>query len=168
MENLQNGVDALEKIPLNEKDLMLLEKLQVDCRKSLKEIASEVGMPMSTVHEKIKRFEKVGIIKSYRAMLNEKKLDFDVTAFIMASTKYLGGEKDFQRKIGERVASLSHVLETYTINGDWDLLIKVKFKNVHELGKFVSERVRTIPGIDKTLTILSVDEIKEDTILKLR
>jgi len=168
MENLQKGVDALEKILLNEKDLMLLEKLQVDCRKSLKEIASEVGMPMSTVHEKIKRFEKVGIIKSYRAILNEKKLGFDVTAFIMASTKYFGGEKDFQRNIGEKVASLPHVLETHTISGDWDLIIKVKFKNVHELGKFVNERIRTIQGIEKTMTMVSIDEIKEDTVLKLR
>lgn len=167
-EILQNGVSVLKEISLTEKDMLLLEKLQTDCRKSLKEIAKEVGIPMSTVHEKIKRFEKVGLIKSYRALLDEKKLDFDVTAFIMASTKYIDGDKNFQRKIGEKVASLPYVLETHTINGDWDLMIKVKFRNVHDLGKFIAERIRTIPGIDKTLTILSVDEIKEDTILKLR
>ena len=157
----------MEKILVNERDMSLLEKLQKDCRKSLKEIATEVGMPMSTVHEKIKRFEKTGLIKSYRALIDEKRLGFDVTAFIMASTKCIEGDKNFQRKLGETIASLPHVLETHTINGDWDLLIKVKFKNVHELGKFVAEKVRTVPGIDKTVTIVSIDEIKEDTILKL-
>jgi DNA-binding Lrp family transcriptional regulator len=160
-------VGILKEISLSEKDLLLLEKLQVDCRKSLKEIAKEVGMPMSTVHEKIKRFEKTGVIKSYRAMLNEKKLGFGVTAFIMASTKYFGGGKNFQREIGEKVASLPHVLETHTISGDWDLIIKVKFRNVHELGKFVNERIRIIQGIDKTVTMVCIDEIKEDTTLKL-
>lgn len=157
----------MEEIPLSEKDKLLLERLQTDCRKSLKEIAKEVEMPMSTVHEKIKRFEKTGLIRGYRTLLNEKKLGFGVTAFVMASTKYLGGEKNFQRQIGEKVASLPHVLETHTVNGEWDLLIKVKFKNVHELGKFVDEKIRTIPGIDKASTVLSVDEIKEDTFLKI-
>ena len=139
----------------------------MDCRKSLKEISKEVGMPMSTVHEKIKKFENAGLIRAYRALIDEKKLGFDVTAFIMASTKYLGGEKDFQTKIGNRVASLPHVLETHTVNGEWDLLIKVKFKSVHELGKFVDEKIRTIPGIEKTVTMVSIEEIKEDTMLKL-
>ncbi|MEM3555148.1 MAG: Lrp/AsnC family transcriptional regulator [Candidatus Micrarchaeia archaeon] len=157
----------MEKILLNEKDLLLLEKLQLNCKKSLKQLANEVGMPMSTVHEKINKFERTGIIKAYRAILDEKKLDFSVTAFIMACTEYIGGEKTFQHNIGEKVASLPQVLETHTISGDWDLLIKVKFKNVHELGKFVNERIRTIKGITKTVTLVSIDEIKEDTFLKL-
>ncbi|QLJ52773.1 MAG: Transcriptional regulator, AsnC family [Candidatus Fermentimicrarchaeum limneticum] len=166
-QNLQKEVVALEKIRANEEDLLLLEMLQTDCRKSLKEIAKKAGMPMSTVHEKIKRFEKTGLIKSYRALLDEKKLGFDVTAFIMASTEYLGGDKNFQRKLGEKVASLPNVLGVHTVSGDWDLIIKVKFKGVQQLGKFVNESVRTIPGIDKTMTMVSIDEIKEDTILTL-
>jgi len=168
MENLQKEVINLEKISLTEKDLLLLEELQVHCRRSLKEIATEVGMPMSTVHEKIKRFEKMGVIKSYRALLNEKKVGLGVTAFIMACTEYIKGERTFQRNIGERVSSLPYVLETHTLSGDWDLLIKVKCENVHELGKFVNERIRTIQGISKTVTMVSIDEIKEDTVLTIR
>jgi DNA-binding Lrp family transcriptional regulator len=158
----------LEEISLTEKDLFLLEELQENCRRSLKDISKEVKMPMSTVHEKIKRFEKAGLIRGYRTLLDEKKLGFDITAFIMVSTKNVSGDKDFQRKIADKVASLPHVLETHTMQGDWDLIIKVKFRNIHELGKFVDERVRTIAGIDKTLTAVSMDEVKEDTILKLR
>lgn len=158
----------MEKIPADEENLLILEILQNDCKKSLKEIAKEVGMPMSTVHEKIKRFEKLKLIKNYRAVLDDKKLGFDVTAFIMVATKYTGGEKTFQRSIGEAVSSLPHVLETHTLSGEWDLIIKVKFRDVYELGKFVNESIRTIPGIDKTMTMVSIDEIKEDTVLKLR
>ncbi|MCX6775977.1 MAG: Lrp/AsnC family transcriptional regulator [Candidatus Micrarchaeota archaeon] len=158
----------MEKILADEENLLLLEILQNDCKKSLKEIARELGMPMSTVHEKIKKFEKMGLIKSYRAVLDEKKLGFDVTAFIMVATRCSGGEKTFQRNIGETVSSLPHVLETHTLSGEWDLIVKVKFKDVHELGKFVNESIRTIPGIEKTMTMVSIDEIKEDTALKLR
>lgn len=158
----------MEKIPSDEKDLLLLEILQEDCKKSLKEIAKEVGIPMSTVHEKIKRFEKMKLIKNYRAVLDDKKLGFDVTAFIMVATRCAGGEKTFQRSIGETVSALPHVLETHSLSGEWDLVIKVKFRDVHELGKFVNERIRTIPGIEKTMTMVSIDEIKEDTALKLR
>lgn len=157
----------MEKISLHEKDIILLDKIQNNCRKSLKEIASEVGIPMSTVHEKIKRFEKIGLIKSYRALIDEKKLGFDVTAFIMASTSCVEGDKTFQSKLGETIASLPHVLEVHVISGDWDMLIKVKFKSLHDLGKFVTERIRTTSGIDKTMTLVSIDSIKEDMALKL-
>ncbi|NYZ76020.1 Lrp/AsnC family transcriptional regulator [Candidatus Micrarchaeota archaeon] len=157
----------MEKIPTNEEDMLLLEILQKDCKKSLKEIAKEVGIPMSTVHEKIKRFENMRLIKNYRAVLDEKKLGFGVTAFIMACTEYIKGERTFQRNIGEKVASLPYVLETHTLSGEWDLLIKVKCENVHQLGKFVNERIRTIQGISKTVTMVSIDEIKEETALKL-
>ena len=158
----------MEKIPTDEESLLLLEILQNDCKKSLKEIAREMGMPMSTVHEKIKRFEKLKLIKGYRAVLDEKQLGFTVTAFIMVATRCSGGEKTFQRSIGETVSSLPHVLETHTLSGEWDLLVKVKFKDVRELGKFVNESIRTIAGIEKTMTMVSIDEIKEDTAINLR
>src|SRR5271157_4153646 len=138
--NYMKDVSILEEIHLTENDMLLLEELQINCRRSLKDMAKRVKMPMSTVHEKIKRFEKAGLILGYRTLLDEKKLGFDITAFIMASTKYITGDRYFQRNLGEKVASLPHVLEVHTMQGDWDLLIKVKFKNVQELGKFVDEK----------------------------
>ncbi|MEM3703752.1 MAG: winged helix-turn-helix transcriptional regulator, partial [Candidatus Bathyarchaeia archaeon] len=73
---------------LDEKDLAILALLQDNCRMTAKEIAQKIGSPITTVFAKIKRMEQLEIIKEYRAILNHKKLDFGVTAFILASFSY--------------------------------------------------------------------------------
>ena len=49
----------------------------------------------------------------------------------------------------------------HIISGDWDLIIKVKAEDIGAVGKFVIDKLRTIKGIEKTLTCLAFDTVKE-------
>ena len=44
---------------------------------------------------------------------------------------------------------------------DWDILIKVKEKDVAAIGRFVVDKLRTVRGIEKTLTCMVFDTAKE-------
>jgi DNA-binding Lrp family transcriptional regulator len=68
-----------------------------------------------------------------------------------------------QRSIAERIAKFSEVQEVHIITGDWDLLIKVKGKDVDTIGKFVIDRLRLVKGIEKTLTCMVFETCKETT-----
>jgi DNA-binding Lrp family transcriptional regulator len=58
------------------------------------------------------------------------------------------------------------VQEVHIITGDWDFLIKVKEKDVNAVGRFVVDKLRTVPGISKTLTIMVFDPVEAWTSLK--
>jgi DNA-binding Lrp family transcriptional regulator len=149
---------------LDQKDLEILKVIQEDSKKSSKEIARVVGSLIPTVYAKIKRMEKLGVIKHYKAVLDAKKLGKGTTAFILASFTYRtpGIEKTLsQRKIAERIAKFPEVQEVHIITGDWDMLIKVKARDVEEIGKFVIDKLRKIEGIDKTLSCLVYETAKE-------
>jgi DNA-binding Lrp family transcriptional regulator len=51
----------------------------------------------------------------------------------------------------------------HIITGDWDLLIKVKEADVGSIGKLVIDRLRLVKGIEKTLTCMVFETLKETT-----
>lgn len=154
---------------LDEKDIEILNLLQRDCKMTAKTIAQKIDSPVTTVFAKIKRMEELDIIRGYKAILDSRKLNKETIAFILASFSYrLEGEGFLsQREIAKQVGKFPEVQEVHIITGDWDILIKVKEKDVSTIGKFVVDKLRTIKGIEKTLTCMVFDTEKETTDIAL-
>jgi len=150
---------------IDEKDLAILNLLQKNCRMTAKDVAQTIDSPVTTVFAKIKRMEELGIIKNYKAVLDTQKLNRGTTAFILASVSYRlkEGAALSQRKIAKEIAKLPEVQEVHIITGDWDILIKVKEKDVGAIGKFVIDKLRMVEGIEKTLTCMVFETEKETT-----
>jgi len=149
---------------LDNDSLEILKALQENCKIPIADIADKLGSPTSTIYAKIKRMEKLGIITDYKAVLDAKQLDSGATAFILASFAYRppGVEHPLsQREIAAEVAHFPEVQEVHIITGDWDILIKVKTKDVEAVGQFIIDRMRTVKGIEKTLTCMVFNTVKE-------
>ncbi len=150
---------------LTHKDLKILSLLQKNCKMTAKDIAKNINSPVTTVFAKIKKMEELEIIKDYKAVLNSHKLNKGTTAFILASFSYRIREGDSlsQRKIAKEIAKFPEVQEVHIITGDWDILIKIKEKDVETIGKFVIDKLRIVEGIEKTLTCMVFETEKETT-----
>jgi len=156
------------KPELDEKDLAILTLLQKNCRMTAREIARKIDSPITTVFAKMRRMEQQKVIKEYKAILDSKKLNLGTTAFILASFSYRNGETPLsQRVIAEQIARFPEVQNVHIISGDWDILIKIKEENVDAIGNFVIDKLRTVKGIEKTLTCMVFDTQKETTELTL-
>ena len=155
---------------LDEKDLAILAMIQENSKLTAKQIAKKINSPITTVFAKTKRMEELGIIKEYRAILAPEKLDSGTAAFILASVSY-GAKTDdgpvSQRVVAEEISKFAVVQEVHIITGDWDLLIKLKAENVDAIGKFVVDKLRLIRGIEKTLTCMIFETVKETTKIAL-
>jgi DNA-binding Lrp family transcriptional regulator len=133
-----------------------------------REIARKINSPITTVFAKMRRMEQQEVIKEYRAILDSKKLNLGTTAFILASFSYRNGETPLsQRVIAEQIAKFPEVQAVHIISGDWDILIKIKEESVDAVGNFVIDKLRTVKGIEKTLTCMVFDTQKETTELTL-
>jgi len=156
------------KPELDEKDLAILMLLQKNCRMTAREIARKIDSPITTVFAKMRRMEQQEVIKEYKAILDSKKLNLGTTAFILASFSYRNGETPLsQRVIAEQIAKFPEVQDVHIISGDWDILIKIKEENVDAVGNFVVDKLRTVKGIEKTLTCMVFATQKETTELSL-
>lgn len=151
---------------LDEKDIAILEILQENAKLTVKEISRRIGSPVTTTHSRIKRLEKEGYIKHYRAILDPKKLGYKTTAYILVSFARSSGLD--QREVAEEIARLPQVQEVHIITGDWDILVKVRVRDVEDLGGFILDRIRKIRGVEKTYTSVVLDTTKETTKIPLK
>jgi len=152
------------KKSLDEIDFKILRILQKRCDIPLKEISKSIKIPITTVYNRIRRLREMGIIKGCYGYLNYDKIGYKAVAFILASFEYRikkGSGLISQREIARKIAKLKGVQEVHIISGDWDILIKVRGRDVHEIGNFVLDKLRLIEGIQKTTTCLVFDTAKE-------
>ncbi len=154
-------------VKLDEKDLAILTLIQDNSKLTANQIAKKIGAPITTVFAKTKRMEELGIIRQYRAILNPQKLNLGTSAFILASVSYRTKDDTpiTQRDVAEEIARFPEVQEVHIITGDWDLLVKLRAENVEAVGKFVVDKLRNIKGLDKTLTCMVFETVKESTSL---
>ena len=80
------------------------------------EMAEKVSAPTSTVHYRLKRLERAGIIDGYYAKLNPEKLDIDYIASIKLNIDLTPASYD---AIGEQLSKISGVWTVYMILGDF-------------------------------------------------
>ncbi len=151
---------------LDEKDAAILTLIQKDSKLTAKQISKKVGAPITTVFAKTKRMEELGIIREYHAIVAPEKVNAGTTAFILASVSYIVKSDDMpvsQRAVAAEVAKFPEVQEVHIITGDWDLLIKLRAESVDVIGKFVVDKLRLIKGLEKALTCMVFETVKETT-----
>jgi Lrp/AsnC family leucine-responsive transcriptional regulator len=157
-------------VKLDEKDIAILALIQENSKLTARQIAQRINAPITTVFAKTKRMEERGIIREYRAVLAPEKLDSGTAAFILASVSYRAkadGVPVSQRAVAEEIVKFPEVQEVHIITGDWDLLIKLRAESVESIGKFVVDNLRLIKGLEKTLTCMVFETVKETTKIHL-
>lgn len=144
---------------LDEKDILILEELMKDSRKTTKAIARELDMPRATVHDRIVKMEQRGVIRKYTAVPDYAQLGLGVTAFVLVQFEPEKGVS--QRDTAEEIALLDGIFEVHMISGEYDMLLKVRGASMEEIGKLVIDRLRDIKGVARTLTCAVFTTVKE-------
>jgi len=130
----------MEKMkPIDKKILKLIQEENL-CVPRVTKIAHKLGLPTSTVHERLNKMKKFGVIKGYTAILDPEKLDKGFVAFVFGQMK-LGEKSDLEAAAG-KLAKIPEVQEVYFIAGEWDYIVKLRVKDKNEYYKKVQEVVK--------------------------
>ena len=77
------------------------------------------------------------------------------TAFVLINVE-TGKVPDVVDKLKE----IPQVTEVYSIAGEYDVLVKLRFADIKALGELVPKKLQKIPGITRTVTILTFETHK--------
>ena len=138
-------------------DYKLVELLQQNARMTQMEMASAVGLSQPAVAERMRKLEQEGVISGYSARVNARKVGKDISAFIGVSIEHPRYNAGFAKKI----LALPDVLECHRVTGSDSYLLKVVTENTESLDRLISELLRVIPGVTRTLTSIVTSSIKE-------
>jgi len=142
---------------MDDKDLKIIDRLRDDSRSSYKEIAREVKISDVAVHKRIKNLQKKGVIKKFTVVIDQKKVDKNTTAVLMVKCD-VGSAPE----IAKRLAETPDASEVYTTIGEYDIVAKIRTRDMESLKNLVEKNLRMIRGIHEIRTSVIFDAYKED------
>ncbi len=145
---------------MDEIDRKILEALQSNAREKNSILARKLGMPPTTLKERIKRLEERGVITGYRAVIDQKKLGLEVMAFIGVTLNR--HESSHIREFEKGVKTIPGIRACFHMSGRFDYMLHVTAKNLEELGDLVKTGVTALPDFGKCETFLIFSEIKKE------
>lgn len=147
-------------------DRKILEILQANARISNLDLAEAIGLSPSPCSRRVRHLEESGIIARYVTLLNPKKLDLKLTAFIHISMDRHVPER-FER-FEAKVSSYPEVLECYLITGQSaDYLLKVVVPDMEAYHDFLMGKITCLEGVSGVHSSFALRRPVEKTELPL-
>lgn len=129
-------------------DLQILGSLVDNARVSYADLAEQVGLSAPSTADRVRRLEERGVVRGYSADLDPNALGVDLTAFVSVTLTGAVGRQEFL----DGLAGFPEIVECHHVAGDDDYLLKVHVAGTHGLESFVSDRLKSLPGVARTRT----------------
>ncbi len=143
---------------LDKKDVQILRYLTEHGRDKISEISTNLGIPRATVFERMERLRKEGYIKQYTVKVDYEKIGYPILAYILINFDF---HSDIdQTELARELAKLENVISASVIAGGWDILLMTVHRSMKELSNFVLGKLRSMEGIEKTLSVPIFDLVK--------
>ena len=145
---------------VDEIDSKILTLLQKDGKMTFKEIANELDLTTTPVYERIKKMEKNGVIQSYKAIVDRRKLGLQLLVFCNVSLKE--HQASFLENFENDIVNFPEVISCYHIAGMYDYLIQLTVKDMDEYQVFISKKIANINNIAKVQSSFVMTEVKNN------
>ena len=124
----------------------LLRLLQENSRRTISDLASELGLSRATVQQTMERLERKGVIQGYTIKINPHYQQQQVSAYIMIAV------------VPKKTADIIRQIQKHpqldmlcTISGQYDLIAKVTEATTEALDKSIDD-IATLDGVEQTLS----------------
>jgi DNA-binding Lrp family transcriptional regulator len=143
---------------LDDIDLAIIRELQADGRMTNVELARRLGMSAPPCLRRVRALEEAGVIKGYRALVDEKALGFEIVcfAFVHLASQAEADLAAFQKRIREWPA----VRECWTLSGDIDFILKCVAADLSAFQALVGE-LTGLPNVRTIRTAVALDQVKD-------
>jgi DNA-binding Lrp family transcriptional regulator len=136
---------AVSYTNLDATDSLILELLVADARRSASEIGRLVNLSPAAAKRRIERLEAAGFIRGYTAVLDHAMLGSHLEAF--TELRFAAGTQ--VDDIDLAVADLPEVVESFTLAGDPDALVRLRVRDVDHLKRVLDTMRRARRGSAK-------------------
>jgi Lrp/AsnC family transcriptional regulator, regulator for asnA, asnC and gidA len=155
---LQDDTDLLDDI-----NLKIIDLLSADSSTPFVEIAKQIGISDATVHIRVRRLISAGIISKFTISVDNNRLGYDHLAFMGINV-----DPGTAENVTTALSNLEEVLEIHEMHGRFDLLLKIRAKNLYEMRDIVENKIRKLPSILETELLTVLKTRKEEQIVSLK
>jgi Lrp/AsnC family transcriptional regulator for asnA, asnC and gidA len=136
--------------------------LSKDSSLPIVEIAKQIGISDATVHLRIKHLIAAGIINKFTISIDNDRLGYTYVAFIGVNVV-----PGYTTEVTKYLAGLNEILELHEMLSRFDLLLKLRARNLEEMRDIVVNKVRKFPRIFEIELMTTLKTSKEEQIIDL-
>ena len=129
------------------------------CTPQIARIARKIKEPSTTIHYNIKKLEKDGAIKLYKAVFDYKKIGEGHCAYLLINLS--PDEYGNPERVAKEIAKHPNIESVDIVTGDWELIVKVRTKDQDEFYKFLYNLLYK-EDFQKTLSLVSLKQFKTE------
>jgi len=139
-------------------DRKIAALVQKNSRLSNAEIASAVGLSVSTANDRLRRLAANGVIRSWRAQLDPGTVGAGLCAFMFVDMHF-----EAESVAVQALAARPEVQELHHISGAHSYMMKVRVADTAALQRFMNEQVKPLAAVHRTESFIVLDTAKETT-----
>jgi DNA-binding Lrp family transcriptional regulator len=148
------------RVRLDPLDWRILKELQADGRITNVALSQRVGLSAPPCLRRVRALEEAGLVRGYTALLDEKRLGFEVTAFAMVGL-HAQTEVDL-RTFENRVLAWPLVRECYMMSGETDYILRCVASDLGAFQEFVIKDLTAAPNVASVKTSLAIRRAKAE------
>jgi Lrp/AsnC family leucine-responsive transcriptional regulator len=134
---------------LEDLDRQIVGLLSADGRMSYTDLGRETGLSVSAVHQRVRRLEQRGVIRSYAARIAPEQVGLPLTAFVSLKPNDPAAADD----VPERLSPLASIEECHSVAGEESYIVKVRVSGPAELESLLRE-IRSAAGVNTRTTVV--------------
>lgn len=115
-------------------DVRLVNALSADGRASLRSLAEDLDVSVTTVSNHLEELEDLGVITGYSPNLDYDTLGYDVTAVLQLKV-----EGDAISEISSELENENQMLSVYEVTGDFDIIAIGKYIDTDDMNQQIKE-----------------------------
>lgn len=140
-------------LPIDGVDAHIVSVLLADGRASFRAISDRVGVSPTTVSERVRRLQRLGVIEGFEPRLDQAKLGYGTVATfrIRAATGARG-------RLAAGVTEYRSMVSVFEVAGRYDVLAIGRFPGTDAVRRCARE-LRDRAGVDEVSTTLVLDAV---------
>ncbi|MFH1276037.1 MAG: Lrp/AsnC family transcriptional regulator [Candidatus Woesearchaeota archaeon] len=143
---------------LDDKDRSILEILQEHGDYTTRQIAKKTLLPITTVHNRIQKLKKDGIIKKFTIDIDSEAFDKSFLVYVLVSVNLerIKELKKTQHNIAKELKGFYFTERADVVAGGSDIVMVVRVKDVKEFDQVLLGKIQMIDGVKETKSMISI------------
>ena len=138
----------------------ILQILSGNARMDAEKIAVMLDKPVEEVQKKISEYEREGVIRGYKPLLDYDKIDTELVEAVIEVK--VSPQRDFGfEEIARTISEFNEVSSVYLMSGGYDLHLRVVGRTFKDIALFVAQRLAVLDGVLSTATHFVLTRYKD-------
>lgn len=142
------------KLNLDKLDLEIMHHMMENAEISYADLGKKLFVSGGTIHVRIKKLQEAGVVKGTKLSVDIKQLGYDVIAFIGIYLK----ESSLYDTVARELQNIPEVVRVNYTTGNYSMFVEVVCKDISQLRSVLHDQLQKIMGIERTETLISLEE----------